>query len=51
MNLSGSILYNNLINGSVNASHLEYFGVWLSDGMLTVLGIVVYYYGGALSFP
>jgi hypothetical protein len=30
---------------------LNVFGIWLSDGMLTVLGIVVYYYGGALSFP
>jgi hypothetical protein len=43
MNLSGSILYNNLINGFVNASLPEGFGVGLSDIMLILLSIVVYY--------
>jgi hypothetical protein len=50
MNLSGSILYNNLINGSVNAFPLESFGIGWSDIMLILLCIVVYYFGGAFSF-
>ena len=50
MNLSGSILYNNLINGFVNAFPLESFGIGWSDIMLILLCIVVYYFGGAFSF-
>jgi hypothetical protein len=50
MNLSGSILYNSLINGSVNDSPPESFGIGLSDIMLILLCIVVCYFGGAFSF-
>ena len=50
MNLSGSILYNNLMNGFVDAFPLESFGIGWSDIMLILLCIVVYYFGGAFSF-
>ena len=50
MNLSGSILYNNLINGFVNAFPLESFGIGWSDIIFILLCIVVYYFGGAFSF-